>query len=74
MTFFERRGKRLPSGSRYEAGDIVAWRLPNGLLHTGIVALDGTAEGHPLVVHNIGRGAQLEDVLFAFEELGHYRW
>jgi uncharacterized protein YijF (DUF1287 family) len=74
MRFFERRGKRLPPGATYEPGDVVAWRLPNGLLHVGVLAHERAAAGHPLVVHNIGRGAQREDVLDAFEELGHYRW
>jgi uncharacterized protein len=74
MTFMTRQGKRLAAGAGYEPGDVVAWRLPNGLHHIGIVAPPRTRQGHPLVVHNIGRGAQLEDVLHAFEELGHYRW
>ncbi len=74
MTFLTRSGKRLGTGASYEPGDVVAWRLPNGLLHTGIVAERRAPKGHRLVVHNIGGGAQLEDVLFAFEELGHYRW
>jgi uncharacterized protein YijF (DUF1287 family) len=66
MTFFERRGKstRQP----FATGDIVAWRLPGGLYHIGIVA------DPPFVVHNIGRGAQREDILFAYPIIGHYRW
>lgn len=74
MTFLTRSGKRLGAGASYEPGDVLAWRLSNGLLHTGIVAEQRAPQGHRLVVHNIGGGAQLEDVLFAFEELGHYRW
>jgi uncharacterized protein YijF (DUF1287 family) len=74
MTFFSRSGKRLRPGASYEPGDLVAWRLPNGLHHIGIVAEQRAPAGHRLVVHNIGSGARLEDVLFAFEELGHYRW
>lgn len=74
MTFFERRTKRLAAGSTYEPGDVVAWRLPNGLYHIGIVAEPGAPRGHHLMVHNIGQGARVEDVLYAFEELGHYRW
>ena len=56
-------------------GDVVAWRLPNGLLHVGVVA-EGKVTGseHPYVVHNIGQGARREDVLEAFEVIGHYRW
>lgn len=67
MKFFERRGKRVRDA--FEPGDIVAWRLPGGLYHIGIVASDGR-----LMIHNIGRGAQKEDVLNAFEIIGHYRW
>jgi len=26
------------------------------------------------LIHNIGAGAQIEDVLFAYEIVGHYRW
>ena len=74
MTFFSRRGKRLGAGAAYEPGDFVAWRLPNALLHIGVVADRRTGDGRPLVVHNIGEGARLEDVLHAFEEIGHYRW
>jgi uncharacterized protein YijF (DUF1287 family) len=67
MTFFRRHGKSV-SGA-YEPGDVVAFRLPGGLYHIGIVAADGRN-----VIHNIGRGAQKEDVLAAFEVIGHYRW
>jgi uncharacterized protein YijF (DUF1287 family) len=80
MRYFERQGKSLPRGGAYEGGayepgDVVAWRLPNGLHHIGVVAEDrvpGTRR--PYVVHNIGDGAQQEDVLFSFVILGHYRW
>ena len=72
MKFFERRGKAV-SGT-FEAGDVVAWRLPGGLYHIGVVSLDFVGAGHPLMIHNIGRGAEKEDVLFAYEVIGHYRW
>ena len=67
MAYFRRRGKT--AGGVFEAGDIVAWRLPGGYYHIGIVADDGK-----LVIHNIGRGAQKEDILHAFPIIGHYRW
>ncbi len=67
MTFFRRKGKSVEGG--FEAGDIVAWQLPGGLYHIGIIAADGR-----LVIHNIGRGAQKEDILHAFPIIGHYRW
>jgi len=67
MRFFERRGKSKSIGERYQPGDVVAWRLPSGLCHIGIVTNNA-------VVHNIGYGAQNEDVLQAFRIIGHYRW
>ncbi len=75
MKYFERRGKRLPPNAAYEPGDIVAWRLPRGLHHIGVVGGDqvrGTER--PYMLHNIGAGVRKEDVLHAFEIIGHYRW
>jgi uncharacterized protein len=77
MRYFERRGKAVPRARerRFLPGDVVAWRLPNGLHHIGIVSQARAPGGrHPLVIHNIGAGTQEEDVLFAFEIIGHYRW
>jgi uncharacterized protein YijF (DUF1287 family) len=75
MKLFERRGKRVAAGAPYEPGDIVAWRLPGGLYHIGIVAEDRVpGTNRPYMIHNIGEGARKEDVLEAFEILGHYRW
>ena len=78
MTFFARRGKSLPvttSTADYQPGDVVTWMLPGNLPHIGLV-VNETAPGDParhLVVHNIGAGAQMEDVLFGFKQTGHYR-
>lgn len=74
MKFFERRKKSISIGAPYEPGDVVAWRLSNGLYHIGIVSNLRASSGEYLVVHNIGQGAQREDVLRAFEIIGHYRW
>lgn len=78
-TFFRRRGASLPVtalASDYHAGDVVSWRLPNGLAHIGLVsdrsAPDGS--GRPQAIHNIGAGTQEEDVLFAWTVVGHFRW
>lgn len=70
MTYFQRKGKALPiSADRrdYQPGDVVAWDLGGGLLHIGLVT-------NGAVVHNIGRGAQAEDVLFSWRIIGHYRY
>jgi len=66
MTFFKRRQKAVTGD--FLPGDVVAWRLPGGLYHIGIVTV------RPLVIHNIGQGAQEEDILFAYDIIGHYRW
>jgi uncharacterized protein YijF (DUF1287 family) len=76
-TWFARAGHAVPRtgpGSEFLPGDIVSWRLPNGLPHIGIVAERTTRPpGRYLVVHNIGAGAQVEDVLTAWTMVGHYR-
>lgn len=76
-TFFTRHGKSIPparDGAAYQAGDIVTWMLPGNLPHIGIVSGQRSAGGVPLVIHNIGRGTQIENMLFAYPLTGHYRW
>lgn len=76
--FFKRQGKSLPVSddpADYRPGDIVAWRLAGGQPHIGIVSDRRHWLGdRPLVIHNIGLGAQEEDRLFDFVITGHYRW
>jgi len=76
--FFQRKGKSVAisaKGSDYLAGDIVSWRLDNGLAHVGVVSTGRSGDGlRPLVVHNIGLGARDDDVLFAWRQVGHFRW
>lgn len=78
QTYFRRQGAELPvsrNGADYHAGDLVTWTLPGALPHIGLVTGRRSADGaRPLVVHNIGRGPELEDMLFAFEITGHYRY
>lgn len=78
QAFFKRRKAALQLSDdsvQYLAGDIVSMLLPGKLPHIGIVS-DGTSEDgkRPLLIHNIGRGTQEEDVLFGFELTGHYRY
>lgn len=77
-TFFTRRGAKLPvkrKGADYQPGDIVTWRLSSGVPHIGLVSdVRVRNTDRYLVVHNIGGGAQIEDVLFAYAVTGHYRW
>jgi hypothetical protein len=78
QTYFARRGFALPitkNARDYATGDIVAYTLPGNLPHIGIVAARRTADGaRPLLIHNIGAGTQIEDRLFDYEIVGHYRW
>lgn len=78
QTFLKRAGAALAAsrdGADYRPGDIVSQMLPGNLPHIGIVADDRSADGaRPLLVHNIGAGARLEDVLFAYPLTGHYRY
>jgi uncharacterized protein len=77
MAFFVRKGTQLPISQRaadYSPGDIVAWDLGGGITHIGIVVDQRGSGGRYMVVHNIGRGPQLEDVLFDWKIIGHYRY
>ena len=77
--YFSRKGKSLQITSEaenFKPGDVVAWDLNGkGLTHIGVVSNKwNTKTGRYLIVHNIGAGAQLEDVLFEWKIIGHYRY
>jgi len=78
MTFFGRKGELLTTrmqGEDYVPGDLVTWDLGGNVPHIGIVVDRKSARtGRYLVVHNIGRGPQMEDVLFNWKITGHYRY
>jgi len=78
QVFFKRKGQEFPvtrDASDYKAAEIVTWMLPGNLPHIGIVTGQMSDDsGRPLIVHNIGSGPRLEDVLFDFEITGHYRF
>ncbi len=78
MTYFKRQGKTISATqnpSDYHPGDIVSWMLPGNLPHIGIVSDRRSKDGERLmIIHNIGRGAQLEDVLFEYPITGHVRF
>jgi hypothetical protein len=74
-TFFRRVGAELPASqdpAAYRAGDLVTWMLPGNLPHIGMVIDRTGPTGIPLVVHNIGRGPEVAEVLFAYRITGHY--
>ena len=78
QTLFKRKGIILPITNNpkdYVAGDLVTWVVAGTLPHIGIVVNRLSGDGkRPLIVHNIGRGTQLEDMLFEYPITGHYRY
>jgi hypothetical protein len=76
--FFERHGQILSITDKaqdYKPGDIVSWRLEGGLPHIGIVSNQKSENSDNYkIVHNIGLGPKLEDVLFSYKIVGHYRY
>ncbi|HYM60248.1 MAG TPA: DUF1287 domain-containing protein [Thermoanaerobaculia bacterium] len=75
--FLRRSGKAVSvtkNGPDYLPGDIVVWRLLGGLPHIGLVSDRRATPQRYLVIHNVGAGTREEDVLFAYEITGHFRW
>jgi len=76
-TLFSRKGESLAVTSDpddYLPGDLVTWRV-DGRPHIGIIVHKKVRrEQRHLIVHNIGRGPVVEDILFAFPITGHYRY
>ena len=76
--YLDRQGKSraiTTDRGQYLPGDIVAWGLGNKVDHIGIVVnvWSEQSKGY-LIVHNIGSGARMEDVLLNWEITGHYRY
>lgn len=78
MTFFTRHGivmKISQDPKDYQPGEIVCWNLGGGITHIGIVSRKKSFDGQRyLIIHNIGAGQVLEDCLFKFKIIGHYRY
>jgi uncharacterized protein YijF (DUF1287 family) len=78
MVFFARKGKSLGISNRmedYSPGDIVTWDLGGGVPHIGIVVdRKSPQSGRYMIVHNIGQGPRMEDVLFDWRITGHYQY
>ncbi|HEY9404399.1 MAG TPA: DUF1287 domain-containing protein [Pyrinomonadaceae bacterium] len=76
--FFERKGRSLPitnEAADYRPGDIVTWDLNASQTHIGIVVdAPSATPGRYMIMHNIGQGPKIEDVLFAWKITGHYRY
>lgn len=74
--FFKRRGWSLAVTRKkgdYQPGDLVTCTVAGKLPHIMVVSDRKSADGTPLVIHNIGSGAKEEDRLFEFPLTGHYR-
>ncbi len=78
QTFFKRHGETLKISnniSDYATGDIITWMLPGNLPHIGMLVDKINVEtGNPMIVHNIGLGPVVEDMIFAYKITGHYRF
>lgn len=78
MTFFTRHGTAKPitiNSTDYLPGDIVCWNLGGSVTHIGVVVKRKSADGQRhLIVHNIGDGQVVQDCLFDFKIIGHYRY
>lgn len=78
MKFFERHGEEkglTTQATGYTTGDIVCWNLGGGITHIGLVSRQKVphTQRH-YIIHNIGSGQVLEDILFRFKIIGHYRY
>jgi uncharacterized protein YijF (DUF1287 family) len=78
MVFLARKGEALPVGKiakDYLPGDLVTWDLGGNVPHIGIVVDQQPLwSSRNLVLHNVGKGPRVEDVLFRWEITGHYRY
>lgn len=78
MKFFARKGtvkKNTDNPSDYSVGDIVCWNLSGAITHIGIVVDRKSGDGkRQMIVHNIGSGQVIEDILFSYKIIGHYSY
>lgn len=78
MTFFSKYGEVKPitqNEADFLPGDIVCWNLGGGITHIGLVVNRKSADNKRYcIVHNIGAGQVVEDRLFDFKIIGHYRY
>ncbi len=76
--FFERKGQKLAVSQNpndYKTGEIVTWMINDKLPHIGIITHLKSDDGkRPMIVHNVGGGQVLEDCLFSYTIVGHFRY
>jgi len=74
QTYLTRIGAKIsvPKVNDYKPGDIVFWDIAAG--HTGIVSdKKSLNHGGYMVIHNIGGGAEIEDLLYTWTPMEVYR-
>lgn len=76
--FFTRKGEKLTVSENpndYKTGELVTWMIGDKLPHIGIITHKKSADGkRPLIVHNVGGGQVLEDCLFNYTIVGHFKY
>jgi len=76
--FFERKGEKLAvsqNSNDYKTGEIITWMIGDKLPHIGIITHLKSNDGkRPMIVHNVGGGQVLEDCLFSYTIVGHFRF
>ena len=76
--FFGRKGKKLAittDANDYKTGELVTWIIGNKYPHIGIVTNKKSPDGkHLMIVHNVGNGQVLEDCLFDWKIVGHFKY
>lgn len=79
MCFFQRHGRSLSLATssnlseNWQPGDLVYWKLSNGLDHCGVISIRRNANGLPWVIHNIDHCKE-EDCLTRWRITGHFRF
>ena len=79
MVYFKHNSMVVPTSKKtkdYKPGDVVVWKI-NRNLHIGIVVdlKSGRDPSRYLVAHHsIKKGPQIQDVLFSWKIIGHYRY
>lgn len=76
--FFARKGQKLVISNNpddYKTGELVTWMIGKKYPHIGIITNKKSPDGkRPMIVHNVGNGQLLEDCLFDYEIVGHFKY
>lgn len=76
--FFTRKGQKLALSNNpddYKTGELVTWMIGKKYPHIGIITNKKSPDGkRPMIVHNVGNGQLLEDCLFDYEIVGHFKY